>query len=51
MHVNVLILCDRVVAQSDGQGSATGFGQKNGVLGKRWSLPLGTHGTLIFPKK
>ena len=25
--------------------------QKNSVLGKRWRLPLGTHGTLIFPKK
>ena len=25
--------------------------RKNSVLGKRWRLPLGTHGTLIFPKK
>ena len=51
VHVNVLTWCDRVVAQSDGQGSATGFGHKNSVLGKRWRLPLGTHGALIFPKK
>ena len=41
---NMLSVTDRVVAQSDGQGSATGLGQKNSVLGKRWRLPLGTHG-------